>query len=666
MRMAGAERGDGIVFGPKAAALDKGEAVQVRMVPMQIASEVEEPTRSPARTSDRSTAAARALRTLQWIVLAAPVVGLLGAGWAHRWITDDGFIYLRVVQQIRAGNGPVFNVGERVEAFTGVLWVVLLSVADLLTPLRLEWIAVLLGLAGTAAGLALAIAGARRLWSVQASEALLVPFGAMVFAAVLPVWMFATSGLETGLTFTWVGGCLWILAAWALSPHAKMSVPRAVVLGLGWLVRPDLALFSAAFLVLVLVRPGPQHPWRARARVAAAMIGLPFAYQVFRMGYYGSVVPNTAIAKEAGSTNWERGWRYFSDFADPYWLWVPAVALLAGGYLPLGCMLARVRRWCPLWVLGTFFLCGALHATYMVAVGGDYIHARLLLPAFFAVCAPVAVVPATRPLWASLVIAAWAAAAVLWLRPPQWTTPNSFAFAYGFVLPKSPGQVTIDDYGWGDGGPSRRWYSGPGFYRQVSLLWYERVDVVLEPEVALPLAALTGVGIPSYAMGPDFHVLDVFGLADPLTAHLEIDRTMRSAGHEKPLPAPWIAARFTPPSTRPGADDFPIFFNPLIPATSGRAFDEQVTWARAALNCAPIVEITRAATAPLTARRFLDNFLRSFANARVRIPPDPQQAYSRLCGRSYGARSGPPSTRSSSSSGSSPSLGSGSGPRSRR
>ena len=52
---------------------------------------------------------------LQAVLYAAPVAGFVAAGWANRWITDDGFIYLRVVQQIRAGNGPVFNDGERVE-----------------------------------------------------------------------------------------------------------------------------------------------------------------------------------------------------------------------------------------------------------------------------------------------------------------------------------------------------------------------------------------------------------------------------------------------------------------------------------------------------------------------------------------------------------------------
>ena len=105
----------------------------------------------------------RPYRIVQVAVLAAPLVMLTVAGWAHRWIFDDGFIYLRVVRQIRVGHGPVFNTGQRVEAFTSPLWVGVLALADLVTPIRLEWLAVLLGVAGSVAGAACATFGAMRL-----------------------------------------------------------------------------------------------------------------------------------------------------------------------------------------------------------------------------------------------------------------------------------------------------------------------------------------------------------------------------------------------------------------------------------------------------------------------------------------------------------------------
>ena len=71
--------------------------------------------------------------------------------WA--WTFDDGFIYFRTVDQILAGNGPVFNTGERVESFTSPLWLLILTIGDVVSPFRLEYTAAALSIACTAAGL---------------------------------------------------------------------------------------------------------------------------------------------------------------------------------------------------------------------------------------------------------------------------------------------------------------------------------------------------------------------------------------------------------------------------------------------------------------------------------------------------------------------------------
>jgi hypothetical protein len=70
----------------------------------------------------------------------------------------------------------------------------------------------------------------------------------------------------------------------------------------------------------------------------------------------------------------------------------------------------------------------------------------------------------------------------------------------------------------------------------------------------------------------------------------------------------------------------------LIPWTSGSVFDEQVAWARAALNCPAILDLERSATAQLTAGQFLSNLRRALDHTRMRIPPDPETAYHRYCG----------------------------------
>jgi hypothetical protein len=133
-------------------------------------------------------------------------------------------------------------------------------------------------------------------------------------------------------------------------------------------------------------------------------------------------------------------------------------------------------------------------------------------------------------------------------------------------------------------------------------------------------------------------VLDRLGLADSFTAHLGREPSLqpelpRFPGHEKPLPSPWLAARVTPAGDRPDPADFPPFFqNPLIPATTGGEFQEQVAWARAALECDDIADLLDSAEGSLSARGFLANVGRSFDQTRLRIPADPEDAYHEFCG----------------------------------
>src|SRR5258707_15750037 len=112
---------------------------------------VAEPEQPASTAGTSSSTRARAWAT--WALLAVPLVLLAWMGWAHRNMIDDGFIYLRVIKLLRAGHGPVFNAGQRVEAFTSPAWVGVLAIASFL-PFKLEWIAVGLGLGLSVGGVA--------------------------------------------------------------------------------------------------------------------------------------------------------------------------------------------------------------------------------------------------------------------------------------------------------------------------------------------------------------------------------------------------------------------------------------------------------------------------------------------------------------------------------
>src|ERR1700754_255628 len=84
-------------------------------------------------------------------------------GWRQRWIADDGLIVARTVREILAGNGPVFNPGERVEADTSVLWTWLLALLTWASRLDLYTVIVGSGLLLAPLGLLFALLGAREL-----------------------------------------------------------------------------------------------------------------------------------------------------------------------------------------------------------------------------------------------------------------------------------------------------------------------------------------------------------------------------------------------------------------------------------------------------------------------------------------------------------------------
>ncbi len=334
-------------------------------------------------------------RWVQASVLALPALILAERAWDRRWMTDDGFINLRISRMILDGHGPVFNVGERVEPATSTLWVWIVAAGDLLLPMRMEWVAIVLGLVGACGGLALATFGSARLFRSRGATGVLVPAGALVVAAVPPFWEFSTSGLEGGLTFGWLGLTGWLLCRWAASGE-RFGGLAAVAVGAAPLVRPDLAVALPLVLGGVLAAQWVDDRARDRVRLVAQALALPVAYQVFRMGYYGSLLPNTALAKSGSGSLWATGWAYMRDFAQPYVLVVPLACLGLAVGLPFVARAWRIGDRRGLVALVALPAVGVVDALYVMRVGGDYMHGRLLLPALFALVAPLAAVPVTR------------------------------------------------------------------------------------------------------------------------------------------------------------------------------------------------------------------------------------------------------------------------------
>jgi arabinofuranosyltransferase len=556
-----------------------------------------------------------------WIGIGLAVLVFAVLAWNRRWMSDDGLIALRTVRQILEGNGPVFNVGERVEVNTTTLWTYILVVLGLIPGISLEWAAVVTGLVFAVAGVFLGLDAARRLLRPVAPATLLLPAGVLVVCALPPFLDFATSGLETGLATLWLAGTWWLLVRRGLDREDGRVWPIALVIGLGPLVRPDLALFSlvAGVALLVLLRPG----WRRALAWIGVAAALPLAYQIFRMGYYGLLVPNTALAKEASRARWDRGLNYLADLITPYLLWLPLVLLAAAAVFVLRRHMTR-----PVTVLiAVPLLAGLLLALYVVRVGGDFMHGRMLLPALFCVLLPVFVLPATRWTVVPIVgVAVWAVVAGGWLRVSY--EDEEVRFVGGTTL-------IVDERGF--------WAAATGHSHPIEAEDFLGMPVVDETMRALnesphpsvfvstvngeaawrtyptfrehsTIATLSigGVGM----LAPlDMWVHDTIGLAYPLASHTTVMPNGRT-GHEKRVGPAWEIAD----SARGVVDR---------QGTTQAADPARVEAVRDLLACPKVEEMMASVRAPLTFERFWDNLTGAFSRNGLRYDRDP--LVSRTC-----------------------------------
>jgi arabinofuranosyltransferase len=615
---------------------------------------------APPRARRRLPAAA----VLPGLLLAVYVA----AGWLRRFSTDDAFINFRVVKQILAGNGPVFNVGERVETTTSVAWIAILAVGDVLSPLRLEWTAVLLQLALGAIGLGAAMYAAVRLACLgQGPEARwgwAVPVGVLVYLGTAVSWDFATGGLENSLGLAWIGGSFAAVVALVDSPGARRRrmLATSVLVGLGVLVRPDFAVLSLGFAVPLAV-VAARRSRRSLMAAAAAVLALPLAVQVFRMGYYGRLFPNTLYAKEGSASWWSQGWRYLSDFTGTYWLAIPLVAVavwLLIGYRTDRDVIRR-DRWT---IIAALEVAAVLHAAGITRVGGDYMHGRLLLPAWFTVLLPLAAVPLARlrapaTLAATTVLLGWAAVSAGFLRPDfgSLIAPHNAEALAAADGDKDPGDFSgiIDQRsfsiatGNGDSHPVAARYPIPPNedHLDPDLRLFDPDEwppgsgreLTVSPDIGRTVIPYYSTGAAGYLVPLDVWVYDRLGLGDVVTGRLELEHR-GTPGHEKALSGPWVAATFLADDQVVDDPDFmdiaPVFA--LMVGTDVDAIPDPATFAdqRAAaadaLGCGDLADLRADARDPLTPGRFLHNMVDSARLNGVRVPSDPAAARNRFCG----------------------------------
>lgn len=359
---------------------------------------------------------------LPWLAgLLALLAGALGIAWWIDWcwplVVDDAFISLRYSERFLAGEGLTWNPGDNVEGYSNFLWVLATS---LLAALGLDWVEALRVL-----GVACSMGAVFGVW--WAASAIAGPWFAIAAAAVLgamaPVGIWAIAGLETPMVACW-----WALAAGCQLHGLKRWNMRLLWAGSGFLgllvlTRPDGPLVVAAATLASLCggwSRGSGHGVGAQdsstqasggrgsgrlfgaLRPAVATAALPFAvfvaHTLFRLGYHGAPVPNTARIKgHLTAYTLDAGWSWLMAATNA---WLPTVAVGFVGVLLL--LLRRGSRPLGVWLGGT----ALIYSAYLVVVGGDVFPAyRLVAPALvplaIATAAMVAVIPGGKP-WSGM------------------------------------------------------------------------------------------------------------------------------------------------------------------------------------------------------------------------------------------------------------------------
>jgi arabinofuranosyltransferase len=492
--------------------------------------------------------------------LLLPVAGLLLLVFVlvrTAWLCDDAYITFRVVDNFVHGRGLLWNMGERVLPSTHPLWLLLLTPLVALSG-KVFTTSLLLSLLLSAGAAVAAAAAAGRRPGAQL-VLLLALTGSRAFTD------YATSGLETPLTYLLLALFLW---RWSKAEIDAVEYRRlALLAGLAVLNRMDILLLLLPALIVGFRAVG------RRTGLRALLLGFaPFlAWELFSLWYYGFPFPNSAYAKLGAGVPLgallNRGLAYLAGSfgSDP----LTPTLILAG---ILWACLRRNRQTWPV-ALGVL-----LYLLYTVRIGGDFMMGRYLAAPFLA----TTVLLARWPRLDVPRVAAGAAVLVLGLGlmapyPALTGGPNfgrgrtqvidahgvaderAFYFTYTSLLGACQRPAPID-HPWANNGRRARLHGG--------LLLQKRT-----------------IGFFGYFAGPAIHIIDLFGLADPLLARLPARREADwRIGHlERSLPAGYEASIGTN-SDRLGDPHLARYYAAIRAATRGRLGDPHRLWIILKLN----------------------------------------------------------------------------------
>ncbi|MEK7775237.1 MAG: hypothetical protein AAB305_05075 [Candidatus Zixiibacteriota bacterium] len=271
---------------------------------------------------------------------------------------DDSYITYRYVANYLNGDGLVFNIGERVEGITNHGWAILQILIGVLGGDYILFSRIL-GLLCGAGAIVMAFGIARLLFAKD--DFAFIGLSTLLIGCNMSLAYWAPAGLETA--------CFAFIANLAIYLYLIRS--RWLVLAMMWSVwiRPEGALLCGLLLVTEAIVER-RIPWYSiRHSILAFILSLPFV--VFKLAYYGSLVPNPFHAKTSVHIDDQiiQGAEYAGKFFSQYGFYGLGFVLCALFFRKLEIKARSV------------VIISALYVCYIVVVGGDVLQVhRFFLP----------------------------------------------------------------------------------------------------------------------------------------------------------------------------------------------------------------------------------------------------------------------------------------------
>jgi arabinofuranosyltransferase len=443
------------------------------------------------------------------------------------WICDDALITLRTIDNFVNGYGLTWNTDERVQAYTHPLWLFLLTPFYALTR-DAFFTPIIISILVTLAALSLL---SLRQFSKDG-------FTFAVSAAVLLLSKafidYSTSGLENPLSYLLLLAFLAVL--FSRLEHGDKLLPATLLAALLMLNRLDLMLLAfppLAWLYVSFTLKNADH--RLSRMVKAALLGfspLP-AWLVFSIVYYGFPLPNTFYAKLGTGVPVEhlaiQGLNYltYTLVYDPVTILFIAVGVIAG--------IASLKADRISVVIGML-----LYLAYVICIGGDFMVGRFFSVPLVAAVALVAVIEIPALARGALL----AAALVLGLALPDATLLSDENICFKSDGSLRSARELFDEHGICN--ERVFWYKSDGLLINLlapnktvnSLVEQIRTREIEPPRADGKVRADTIIisGRRGFLLGPNYHLVDIHALSDPLLARMPVQSLGWRIGHFRRKP----------------------------------------------------------------------------------------------------------------------------------